>query len=128
MSYPEELHDEHNCYPLAPEKRIVTTDELSNFSKEQLRELNLKEKDSLPKLIPSLYKREKYVVHYRNLKYYVSKGMVILKIHRILTFVQGAWLKPFIDFNTEKRKMAAIDFEKDFFKLMNNAVYGLYLT
>lgn len=125
LEYPDELHDVHNCYPLAPEKRIITTDELSPYSKDQLKELGLKEKDSFPKLVPSLYKKEKYVIHYRNLKYYVAKGLKISKTHRILTFKQGAWLKPFIDFNTEKRKMAANDFEKDFFKLMNNAVYGM---
>lgn len=124
LNYPEELHDEHNCYPLAPEKRIITTEELSSYSKDQLKELGLREKDSFPKLVPSFYKREKYVIHYRNLKYYVAKGMVIEKIHRIMTFKQGAWLKPFIDFNTEKRKMATNTFEKDFFKLQNNAVYG----
>lgn len=128
LDYPEHLHDSHNCYPLAPEKRIITTGELSTFSKVQLKELRLKEKDSFPKLVPSLYKKEKYVIHYRNLKYYVAKGMKIAKIHRILSFNQEPWLKPFINFNTEKRKMATNDFEKDFFKLMNNAVYGTYLT
>lgn len=124
LEYPEHLHDEHNCYPLAPEKRIITTNELSPFSKEQLKELGLKEKDSFPKLVPSLYPKEKYVIHYSILKYYLLKGMVISKIHRVLLFTQGPWLKPFIYFNTEKRKLAQNDFEKDFFKLMNNAVYG----
>lgn len=125
LDYPDHLHDDHNCYPLAPEKRIITTSELSAYSKDQLKVLGLMEKNSFPKLVPSLYKREKYVIHYRNLQYYVAKGLTISKVHRIMVFEQGAWLKPFIEFNTEKRKMAANDFEKDFFKLQNNSVFGM---
>lgn len=124
LEYPDNLHNEHNCYPLAPERRKITTEELSKYSMDQLKKLKIKPKDSFPKLVPTLYNKEKYVVHYRNLKYYVDKGLKITKIHRILTFEQGAWLKPYIDFNTEKRRMAVNSFEKDFFKLLNNAVYG----
>lgn len=127
LEYPANLHDIHNCYPLAPEKRIIRTAELSPFSKQQLQELDLKEKDSFPKLVPTLNTKENYVLHYRNLKYYVSQGLVISKIHRIMSFKQGPWLKPYILFNTEKRKEARNDFEKDFFKLQNNSVYGSYI-
>ncbi len=76
------------------------------------------------KLILNFLDKTKYVVHIRNLKYYLEKGMILTKIHRCIKFEQSNWLKPWISFNTDKRTMATNDFEKDLFKLMNNAVFG----
>ena len=68
--------------------------------------------------------KKNYCIHYRNLKYVLGLGIEIEKVHNIISFDQKAWLKPYIDFNTDKRKEAKNEFEKDFFKLMNNSVLG----
>ena len=103
LEYPKELHDLHNSYPLAPEK------------------INL---GTVHKLIPNLYDKKNYICHIKNLQLYVDLGLKIKKIHRILEFDQKPWMKSYIEFNTELRKKATNAFEKDFFKLMNNSVFG----
>ena len=75
------------------------------------------------KLIPNLLRKKNSVVHYRNLKHYLSKGWILIKVHRILEFKQSPWMKPYIDFNTERRKEATNEADKNPFKLFNNAVY-----
>ena len=80
--------------------------------------------DEVNKLIPNLSDKKNYVIHYRNLRLYLLLGIKLTKIHKILEFKQSDWLKQFVDFNTEKRKDANNDFEKDFFKLMVNSVFG----
>ena len=76
------------------------------------------------KLVCNLYDKKKYVVHINSLKQVLNHGLKLKKIHRIIEFNQKAWLKPYIDMNTELRKLARNDFEKDLFKLMNNSVFG----
>ena len=123
MEYPKELHDLHNDYPLAPEEKALKKDKLSKYCKM----IGNKYKISVglvSKLITTLNDKKKYVIHYRNLQLYLSLGMKLKKIHRVLEFDQSKWLKEYIDFNTQKRTNAKNAFEKDFFKLMNNAVYG----
>ena len=78
----------------------------------------------LKKLISNLGNKTSYVVHYRNLQLYLSLGMKLTKIHRVFKFKQPDWMKKYIDFNTKKRMNTANDFEKDFFKLRINSVYG----
>ena len=63
-------------------------------------------------------------MHYRNLKYYLLQGLILKKVHRILEFKQSSWMKPYIDFNTQKRMVATNEADKSLFKLLNNAVYG----
>ena len=111
LDYPDELHELHNDYPLAPEKLAVSSDMLSKYCKEIADKYDIKVGD-VKKLIPNLGNKTKYVVHYINLQLYLSLGMKLTKIHRVLQFKQSDWMKGYIDFNTEKRKNATNDFEK----------------
>ena len=103
LEYPSSLWEKHNDYPLAPEKMIV---------------------NGVEKLICHFKPRKNYVVHYRNLRQYLEMGMRITAVHRGISFIQSPWMEPYIRKNTELRKTAANSFEKDFFKLMNNSVFG----
>ena len=80
--------------------------------------------DKCKKLVCNLRNKKKDVVHIRSLKQALNHGLKLKKVHRVMQFNQEAWLKTYIDMNTELRKIAKNDFEKDFFKLMNNAVFG----
>jgi len=123
LEYPKELHDLHNDFPLAPEQVKVTENMVSDYCQEIKDKFNISI-GQVHKLIPTLNNKEKCALHYRNLQLYLDLGLKITKEHRVLKFNQSPWLKPGIDFNTEKRKQAKNLFEKDFFKLMNNSVYG----
>ena len=104
LEYPKKLHDLHNDYSLAPERIMC--------------------KNKVEKLIPNLWNKEKYVLHYKNLKQYLDLGLKLTRIHRGIKFEEREWLKPYIDMNTKLRTKANNNFEKDFFKLINNSVFG----
>ena len=103
LDYPTELHDLHNDYPLAPESIVV---------------------NRVPKLIPNLNDKTNYVVHSRMLQQCLKRGLVLKKIHRGVKYTESTFLKTYINSNTKSRTAAKSDFEKDFFKLMNNSVFG----
>ena len=103
LEYPQELHDLHNDYPLAPERLMV---------------------DKVEKLIPNLNGMEKYVIHHEALKQYLELGLKLVKVHRGIKFREEAFMKSYIDKNTKLRAKAKSEFEKDFFKMMNNSVFG----
>ena len=76
------------------------------------------------KPVPNLHNKDRYVLHYRNLQLYTSLGMRLTKVHRALRFDQSPWMEPYILMNTDLRKKAASDFEKDLYKFMNDSVFG----
>ena len=103
LEYPKILHDLHSDYPLAPEQIEV---------------------NKVLKLIPNLRDKKKYILHYENLKKYLSLGLKLTNIHRGIKFEESQWLEKYIALNTSLRTVAKNEFEKDFFKLMNNSVFG----
>ena len=103
VEYPENLHNLHNDLPFLRERMKI---------------------DKCKKLVCSLHDKKSYVVQIRSLKQALNHGLILKKVHRVIQFNQETWLKPYIDMNTELRKQSKNDFEKDFFKLMNNAAFG----
>ena len=96
---PTKLHDRHKDLPLAPE----------HYNN---------------KLCTTLFDKKDYIVHSRNLKFYLRKGLKLKKVNRVIAFDQDNYMKKYIKLNTKLRTKSKTDFEKDFFKLMNNSVYG----
>jgi hypothetical protein len=123
LDYPDELHDAHSDYPLAPERMMVETELLS---KAQMDMVDKYQKSTVKtsKLVPNLFSKGKYACHYMNLKFYLEHGMKLTKIHRVIRFHQSKWLAPYIEKNSTLRAAAMNAFEKTFYKLMNNSVYG----
>ena len=103
VKYPRKLHDLHSDLPFLPKRMKI---------------------DKCKKLVCNLRNKKKYIVHIRSLKQALNHGLKLKKVHRIIEFNQESWLKNYTDMNTELRKIAKNDFEKDFFKLMNNVVFG----
>ena len=103
IEYPKNLHKMHSDLPFLPGRRKI---------------------GKIEKLVCGIEDNEKYVIHINALKQALNRGLRLINVHRVIKFNQEAWLKPYIDMNTELRKEAKNDFEKDFFKLMNNSVFG----
>ena len=103
VAYPRELHDYHNDLPFMCERMVI---------------------GRVEKFVPNLYYKKRYVIHIRALDQALKHGLVLERIHRAIEFKQSAWMKEYIDFNTKLRTAAANNFEKDFYKLMNNSVFG----
>ena len=103
IRYPKKLHDYHNNLPFMCAKMKI---------------------NKVEKLVSNLYYKRKYVIHVRALAQALKHGLVIEKIHRAIEFKQSAWMREYIDFNTRSRTAAKNDFEKDFYKLMNNSLFG----
>ena len=103
VEYPRNVHKLHSDLPFLPERMKI---------------------NKCTKLVCTTYNKENYVVHILALKQALNHGLKLTKVHRVIEFRQEAWLKPYIDMNTELRKKAKNEFEKNFFKLMNNAAFG----
>ena len=102
VQYPEKLLELHNDLPFLPERMKL---------------------EKVEKLVTNLHDKSEYVIHKRNLKQALNHGLIFKKIHRVIKFNRKAWLKPYINMNTELRQKTKNNFEKDFFRLMNNAVF-----
>ena len=89
---------------------------MSNYQNRLIKDLQLKPPDC-NKLLLTLQGKKNYVVHYRNLQFYLKQGMKLKRVHRVLEFEQKWWMEPYIRMNTEFRKNAKSDFEKNFYKL-----------
>ena len=122
LEYPEVLHNTHNPYPLATERMVVPEKWMSEYQHNHLG-VGVAPTE-VENLVPNLHNKDRYVLHYRNMQLYLSLGMRLTEIHRSLRFQQSPWMETFIMINTELRKNAISDFEKDLYKLMNNSVFG----
>jgi len=127
LEYPKELHDLHNGYALCSENKAIKNEWLNKF---QILEKNKKGEDieknesKTEKLITNFFDKEKYVLNYRYLKLVLSLGLKLKQVHRVIEFTQKPFMKSYIMKNTNERSKSKNDFEKDFYKLMNNSVYG----
>ena len=123
LEYPEEIHDWHDAYPMAPEKIDITEDMLSPYAKVLLEKCKMK-MPKVQKLVPNLRDKKNYVVHIRNLQLYLKHGLNLKKIHRVLQFQQSDFQAAYIDRNTRLRQLAKDQARSDQCKLMNNAIFG----
>ena len=123
LGYCKKLHDSHNDYLLCPEKIEVGSDMLSKYCSDIANKYGIKV-GGVKKLIPYLGDEVKYVVHCKNLQYYLSLGIKLVKVHRILKSKQSNWLKEYVEFDTKKRQESTDEFNKNFFKLLINCVYS----
>ena len=123
LEYCEKLHDSHSDYPLCPEKIEISSNMLSKYCSNIANKYGVKV-GGVNKLVPNLRDKIKYVVHYKSLQYYLSLGVKLIKVNRILKFKRSNWLKEYIEFNTKKRQESTDEFNKAFSKLLINCVYG----
>ena len=123
LEYCKDLHNLHSDYPLFPEKIEVSYDMLSKYCNDIADCYNFKV-GGVKKLIPNLSDKIEYLVHYENLKYYLSVGMKVVRIHRIVSFMQSNLLKSSVHFNTKKRQESSDQFNQNLYKLMINCIYG----
>ena len=120
LKYPDNIKEKTKNFPFAPMNKKTNLDKFNDYMKEIKPDNYIQ----TSKLICDWSDKKNYLIHYRMLKFYIKHGMVVDKIHSIISFRQSRWLEKYINFNTQKRNHAANDFEKDFYKLLNNAFYG----
>jgi len=118
LEYPKELHALHNEYPLCPQNIAIKAKYLNGHQQVDYKESKIK------KLCTTLIDKKKYTVNYRYLKLALSLGLKLTKVHKVLQYTQSDFMKPYIMHNTFLRTKAKNEFEKDFFKLMNNSCFG----
>ena len=120
LIYPDNIKNKTKNLPFAPVNKKINPDNYNDYMKEIKPDTYIQ----TSKLICDWSDKKNYLIHYRMLKFYVRHGMIVDKVHEIISFKQSRWLERYINFNTQKRIQAVNDFEKDFYKLLNNAFYG----
>ena len=103
VEYPKELHEYHNELPFLVEKIKIVREET---------------------LLPNLKDKKGYLVHIKTLNQALKHGLKLRNVDRVIEFRQSRWMKAYIMLNTRLRKAARNEFEKDFFKLVSNSVFG----
>jgi len=125
LEYPASIHDDTADFPLAPEMQMIEQKMFSSYMKDLYKKVRPNTNfSSTKKLLLHQFDRENYVVHYSILKFYLFMGMKVKKVHSGVKFTQKPWLRTFIDMNSQKRAQSRTDFEKSFYKLKNNSLYG----
>ena len=120
LEYPHNIRQKTKHFPFFPENKSISKNDFTPY----MQSIMPKNYVTHKKLICNWTDKRKYLIHYRMLKFYIKHGMEIKQVHRVISFKQNKWLEKYIDFNTQKRNQAVNDFEKDFYKLLNNAFYG----
>ena len=120
LKYPDSIKEKTKNFPFAPMNKKINPDNFNYY----MTEIKPDNYTSTKKLICDWSDKRNYLIHYRMLKFYIRHGMIVDEIHNIIAFKQSKWLEKYISFNTQKRNKAKNDFEKDFYKLLNNAFYG----
>lgn len=125
LHYPEHLHDSTSDLPFAPEKSKLSQQNFTQFQSDQYKQAYGDMRyPGYEKLLLTVWDKENYIVHARLLQFYLQQGMVLRKIHGGIKFTQSSFLKPYISFNSRMRQEATNNFEKDYYKLKNNSLYG----
>ena len=120
LTYPNKIKGKTKNFLFAPMNKKINPDNFNDYMKEIKPDTYIQSS----KLICDWSNKKNYLIHYRMLKFYIRHGMIVDKIHNIISFRQSRWLEKYISFNTQKRNKAKNDFEKNFYKLLNNAFYG----
>ena len=120
LIYPDSIKEKTKNFPFAPVNNKIDPENFNDYMKEIKPDTYTQNK----KLICDWSDKKNYLIHYRMLKFYIRHGMIVDKVHEIISFRQSRWLEKYINFNTQKRNQTVNDFEKDFYKLLNNAFYG----
>ena len=116
------MHDIHNDYSSAPEKSSTPKEWFSDSCLKIANAHNITT-GTVKKIAPNLMKKINYVIYYRNLQQCLELGMKLKIINRILKFKQSDWMRPYIDFNTQKRTISNNEVDRNCFKLTNNSLY-----
>ena len=120
LIYPDNIKYKSKNFPICPEKKTINPDNFTEYMEEHMP----KPYRPTSKLICDQTNKKYYIVHYRNLKFYMRMGMIIKKVYRIVSFDQSPWLQSYIDYNTQKRAQADSDFLKDYHKILICSFFG----